>query len=264
MGFQHENFAHELYEIDLERGDGSPVTPAKPPSPPAVADAAVSWGLLLLLATNAAGPASPVGALLGSFALIASAGGAVALINRRPIPAATCRVLALLLVCWVLFAARLVCTYRAASMRERPHVSNFRYGYGDEGAPAARNTHAGGFAQTERFTAPARFPVPERYPVPERFPAPEQFPPPMRFPAPERFPANGRFAAPEPPQTPARAMEIAHITASRPGVGIPEHHELDDVRPPPPPAAVQSVPQPAAPSQLRRSLDGANADPGGL
>ncbi len=115
MGFQQE-----LYEIDLERGDGAVIPPLKSPSRFYI-DSAISWAVLLLLAANMVDPLGKMGRVLAVLALTASTFGAVALVRRRLLVYSSRKILLLLFICWAIYATRVYCLRaRRSSASHRP------------------------------------------------------------------------------------------------------------------------------------------------
>lgn len=95
MGFQQE-----LFEVDLERGEGSGTFVRRPSR--SRAESSVTCALVLLLLAAASPDGSTVGRGLVVAALFASIHGTIGLLKRR----SNRTVIALLCACWILYAAR--------------------------------------------------------------------------------------------------------------------------------------------------------------
>lgn len=114
MGFQQE-----LFEVDLERGDGydndrgngggnvcGKVSQSN--SGHMRAENAISYALVLLIAANLVQPTGNLGKTLGILAGMLSIAGSVMLVRRQPSAAHAKKILVILATVWVLYGVRLV------------------------------------------------------------------------------------------------------------------------------------------------------------
>lgn len=108
MGFQQE-----LFEVDLERGDGdaingAPLKPVNNNNYGNRAENAISYALVLLIAANLVQPTGTLGKTLGVAAALLSVVGTVMLVRRQPAAAHAKKILVILATVWVLYGVRLV------------------------------------------------------------------------------------------------------------------------------------------------------------